>query len=199
MSESYVVYTDGACLNNQAKGGQPGGWGAVFLDGRTFSGYDLSTTNNRMELTAAMEALKNTPIHSEVELYSDSAYLINAFTQHWIENWIKKGWKTSKGTPVENQDLWEKIISLEKDRNVKWLKVKGHSGNHWNEKADELAVEAISKHVNHSSETSEHHRGITLHLTSQQFQLIKESISEKTEKNNEYKELFQYLKSFTSI
>ncbi|OEF97788.1 ribonuclease H [Vulcanibacillus modesticaldus] len=143
MIDKYDVYTDGACSNNQASGGQPGGWGVVFTDGRKYFGGDPSTTNNRMELKAAIEALKNTPIGSEVNIYSDSAYVINAFNQKWIPNWIKNGWKTSKGKPVENQDLWMELLDLEKERNVKWIKVKGHSGNKWNELADKLAVDAI--------------------------------------------------------
>ncbi len=145
MSEKYIVYTDGACSNNQAAGGQPGGWGAVFLNGQKLSGGDLSTTNNRMELTAVIEALKATPHQSEVEIYSDSAYVINAFEKNWIPNWIKRGWKTSQGKPVENQDLWKDLIPLVKDRKIIWKKVKGHSGDKWNELADQLAVAAIPK------------------------------------------------------
>jgi len=144
-SESYEVYTDGACSNNQAAGMQPGGWGVVFTDGRTFSGGMIQTTNNRMELTAAIEALKNTPSGSQVTIFSDSAYVINAFNQNWIKNWIRNGWKTSQGKPVENQDLWKSLVPLTQDREVKWVKVKGHSGNKWNEIADQLAVQAITK------------------------------------------------------
>lgn len=144
MNKTYEAYTDGACSNNQGSGGQPGGWGVVFLDGRQFSGYDKSTTNNRMEMTAAIEALEQIPSGCEIKLYSDSAYLINAFLQKWLVNWQRNGWKTSKGTPVENQDLWKRLIKLENERKVKWIKVKGHSDNKWNNIADKLAVDAIS-------------------------------------------------------
>ncbi|WP_339060174.1 ribonuclease H [Tepidibacillus marianensis] len=144
-SESYEVYTDGACSNNQASGMQPGGWGAVFTDGRSFSGGNKQTTNNRMELTAVVEALRNTPPGSLVTIYSDSAYVINAFNQNWIKNWVRNGWKTSQGKPVENQDLWKSLLPLTQERTVRWVKVKGHSGNKWNEIADQLAVQAITK------------------------------------------------------
>ncbi len=143
MTQEYQVYTDGACRNNQAPGGQPGGWGAVFVDGPSYSGYDARTTNNRMELTAAIEALKHTEPGAKVKLHSDSAYVINAFLQNWFQGWERRGWKNAKGQPVENQDLWRELYQLAKERRVEWIKVKGHAGDRYNEMADQLAVEAI--------------------------------------------------------
>lgn len=139
----YEVYTDGACANNQGAGGQPGGWAAVFVGGSSLSGGDPATTNNRMEMQAVIEALKHVPEQSTIKIYSDSAYVINCFQQKWIDNWERNGWMTSQKKPVENQDLWKEMRSLQKSRNVQWVKVKGHSGNPWNEKADQLAVASI--------------------------------------------------------
>lgn len=140
----YEVYTDGACSNNQAPGGQPGGWAAVFVDGPSYSGAEGKTTNNRMELTAAIEALRHTPPGARVRLYSDSAYVVNAFLQNWFRGWERRGWKNAKGQPVENQDLWRALRDLAAAREVEWVKVKGHAGNVYNEAADRLAVEAMA-------------------------------------------------------
>lgn len=141
----YHVYTDGACQNNQAPGGQPGGWGCVFVDGPSYSGGDLKTTNNRMEMTGAIEALKHTEEGADVTIYSDSAYVINAFLNNWFSGWERRGWKNAKGQPVENQDLWRELRGLAGARRVKWVKVKGHSGSRYNEEADRLAVLAIKQ------------------------------------------------------
>ncbi|WP_242848403.1 ribonuclease H family protein [Sulfobacillus thermosulfidooxidans] len=143
MGITYQVYTDGACANNQAPGGQPGGWACVFVDGPSYSGAEARTTNNRMEMTAVIEALKHTPKDADVIIFSDSAYVINAFQQNWFAGWEKRGWKNAKGQPVENQDLWRQMLDLVKDRQVRWTKVKGHSGNKYNEMADRLAVKAM--------------------------------------------------------
>jgi ribonuclease HI len=137
------VYTDGACANNQKAGGQPGGWAAVFTDGREFSGGSPVTTNNQMELTAAIKALEQTPERSHVKIYSDSAYVINGFAQGWLDKWERNGWLNAKGQPVENQDLWKRLRRVERLRHVEWIKVKGHAGHPLNERADRLAVEAI--------------------------------------------------------
>lgn len=194
MNNIYEVYTDGACSNNQGSGGQPGGWGVVFLDGRQFSGYDKSTTNNRMELTAAIEALKNTPIESEVKLYSDSAYLINAFLQNWLINWKKNGWKTVKGRPVENQDLWLLLIKLESERKVNWIKVKGHSDNKWNNLADKLAVEAISdskinsKDINNENEKIQDE--INIKLSKENYDLLLTTIKKLSTDDVVIKQLY---------
>lgn len=137
------VYTDGACRNNQAPGGQLGGWACVFVDGPTFSGADPSTTNNRMEMTAVIQALEHTDVNAEVTVYSDSAYVINAFLQDWFRGWERRGWKNAKGQPVENQDLWRQMRQLVNQRRVHWVKVKGHAGNPLNEAADRGAVAAM--------------------------------------------------------
>ncbi|MDA8192677.1 MAG: ribonuclease HI [Thermaerobacter sp.] len=141
----YRVYTDGACANNQAPGGQPGGWACVFVEGGSHSGAELATTNNRMELTAAIEALKHTEAGAPVEIYSDSAYVINAFLQNWFAGWERRGWKNVKGQPVENQDLWRELRRLANERQVSWVKVKGHAGDRFNEAADRLAVDAMNR------------------------------------------------------
>lgn len=137
------VYTDGACANNQKAGGQPGGWAAVFADGREFSGGASATTNNQMELTAAIKALEQTPEQSHVKVYSDSAYVINGFVQNWLEKWERNGWLNAKGEPVQNQALWKRLRQLERRRRVEWIKVKGHAGHPLNERADRLAVAAM--------------------------------------------------------
>lgn len=195
MNNKFIAYTDGACANNQAAGGQPGGWGVAFLDGRTYSGGDSSTTNNRMELTAAIEALKNTPAGSTVEIFSDSAYLINAFQQNWITNWIKRNWINSQGKPVENQDLWKRLIKLEQERNVLWQKVKGHSGDKYNELADKLAVEAIP---NKKSSTSQLGK-VTIELTKENYVVLLNILEQNSKNNlearNLYAELQQHLRS----
>jgi ribonuclease HI len=145
--KEYRVYTDGACQNNQAPGGQPGGWGVAFVDGPHFSGFDPKTTNNRMELTAAIEALKHTEPGSFVRIHSDSAYVINAFLQNWFAGWERRGWRNAKGQPVENQDLWRMLKELADARHVEWIKVRGHAGDHYNEIADQLAVGAIREAI----------------------------------------------------
>jgi len=203
METIYEVYTDGACTNNQASGGQPGGWGAVFLDGRKFSGGDMATTNNRMEMTAAIEALKNTPTGSNVKIYSDSAYVINAFKQNWLSNWVKRGWKTSQGKPVENQDLWKELQKFEQERNVTWVKVKGHSGDKWNEVADQLAVNAIPKKGQTPKKTTQQPESTTidtnnevnLQLTEANYTLLLKIISKLAEKDDHFVELYQAIKA----
>lgn len=145
QSPGYTAYVDGACANNQAAGLQRGGWAAVFTDGRSFSGGDEATTNNRMELRAAIEALRQTPPGSRVTIHSDSAYVVNAFLQNWFRGWEVRGWRNVKGDPVENQDLWKQLRAEADQRRVTWVKVKGHAGNELNELADRLAVAAIPK------------------------------------------------------
>ena len=143
------IYTDGACSRNPG----PGGWGAILLYGeleKEISGFSPRTTNQRMELTAAIEGLKALKYPCKVILYSDSAYLINAFNQGWIRNWLKNGWITSTKNPVENKDLWEALIDLSKTHNIKWVKVKGHSSNELNNRCDELARGEIKKNTKRS-------------------------------------------------
>lgn len=142
MSEPVVrIYTDGACSGNPG----PGGWGAVLLyngDRKELSGGETDTTNNRMEMTAVAEALRALKRPCRIRLHSDSALIINAFTQGWIENWKRRGWKKADKKPVENRDLWEAILDAMEPHNVEWIKVKGHAGIEENERADQLAVAA---------------------------------------------------------
>lgn len=137
-----MIYTDGACSGNPG----PGGWGAVLLFGdnrKEISGGDDPTTNNRMELSAVIEALKQLKEPCKVKLYSDSAYVVNCFKQGWHHNWKRNGWLNSKKQPVENQDLWKTLITLMEKHQVEYIKVKGHSDNELNNHCDFLAREAI--------------------------------------------------------
>lgn len=141
------IYTDGACSGNPG----PGGWGAMLIYNETvmeLSGYDPHTTNNRMELTAPIEALSKLKMPCQVDVYSDSSYLVNAFLQRWIVNWVKRGWVKADKKPVENQDLWEQLLKLTQIHQVTWHKVKGHSTNARNNRCDELATGEIKKHRN---------------------------------------------------
>ena len=114
---------------------------------KELSGFEKNTTNQRMELTAAVNALSALKEPCAVELYSDSAYLINAFEQKWLERWQKNGWQNAQKKPVENQDLWRKLLELSARHQIKWVKVKGHSGLALNERCDELAKQAIDKNI----------------------------------------------------
>lgn len=137
-----IVYTDGACSGNPG----PGGWGALIrIDEEVIelSGGEENTTNQRMEMKAPIEALCSLANNSRVEVYSDSAYLVNGFTQRWIDRWKKNGWRTSKGEPVKNRDLWEKLSELTQRHQITWHKVKGHSTDRDNCRCDQLAREAI--------------------------------------------------------
>ena len=136
------IYTDGACSGNPG----PGGWGVVLLyqgNRKELSGYQPETTNNRMELFAAIQGLSTLKESCIVNLYSDSSYLINAFEKHWIDNWQRNGWKTSTKQPVENQDLWKLLLIHVRKHQVRFIKVKGHSDNVNNNRCDEMAVAAI--------------------------------------------------------
>lgn len=140
--EEVIIYTDGACSGNPGKGG----WGAILMYGehkKEISGAEKETTNNRMELTAPIEALKLLKKPCKVKLYSDSAYLVNAFLQGWIYQWQKNGWKTANKGDVKNKDLWEEIYHFTTIHEIQWIKVKGHSDNEWNNLCDKMAVEAI--------------------------------------------------------
>ena len=140
--EKVTIYTDGACSGNPG----PGGWGAILMyqgNKKEISGGKKNTTNNEMELTAVIEALKMLKFPCQVDLYSDSAYVVNAFLQNWIGNWVKNNWKTSSKEPVKNQGLWKELYELTKTHQVKFIKVKGHSDNEFNNRCDELARNAI--------------------------------------------------------
>ena len=137
----YIVYTDGSCLKNPAG---PGGFAAVIVstrDGevREISGGEPSTTNNRRELRAGIEALAALPPRSVVEIYTDSQYMKNAFTKYWLRNWKRNGWITATGEPVKNQDLWRALDEAFSLHKVNFHWVKGHAGNRWNERCDTLA------------------------------------------------------------
>ena len=144
--EKILIYTDGACSGNPG----PGGWGAILMYKeykKEISGGNNDTTNNIMEITAVIEALKllKEPCNLEVEVYSDSAYVVNAFNNGWIYNWKKNNWKTASKDPVKNKELWEILYELVRRFNVKFIKVKGHSDNEFNNRCDELARGEISK------------------------------------------------------
>lgn len=140
--EKVIIYTDGACSGNPG----PGGWGAVLMyqnHKKEISGGKKDTTNNVMELTAAIEGLKLLKFPCEIELYSDSAYLVNGFEKGWIYNWQKNHWKTASKEPVKNQELWEALLEMTKIHKIQFKKVKGHSDNEFNNRCDELARKAI--------------------------------------------------------
>lgn len=124
----------------------PGGWGAILMyrnHKKEISGAKLDTTNNIMELTAVVEALKLIKFPCSIKVYSDSAYVINGFTQGWIYNWMKKGWKTADGSPVKNKELWQTLYQFTQIHKIEFIKVKGHSDNDYNNRCDELARTAI--------------------------------------------------------
>ena len=136
-----AIYTDGACRGNPG----PGGWGAVLLYGghrREISGASGQTTNNRMELTAAIRALEALKRPSEVALYTDSTYVKDGITR-WLPNWKARGWRTAAKAPVKNRDLWEALDAIVGRHDVTWHWVRGHAGNAENERADTLARSAL--------------------------------------------------------
>lgn len=142
--DEVTIYTDGACSGNPG----PGGWGAILMLGenrKEISGGSENTTNNIMELTAVIEALKILKRPCKVNVYSDSAYVVNAFLQKWIYGWMKKGWKTAGGDPVKNKELWQELYSLTKTHDVTFIKVKGHADNEFNNRCDEMAVAESKK------------------------------------------------------
>ena len=132
-----LVYTDGACLGNPG----PGGWAWATLEGRFASGHAALTTNQRMEITAALEAVRANP--GPLEVVSDSIYVVNCFRDRWWEGWIRRGWKNAARKPVANRDLWEPLVELVRGRgDVIFRWVKGHSNDVMNDAVDRLAVEA---------------------------------------------------------
>ena len=137
------LYTDGACSGNPGIGG----WGAILIYNgieKIISGGDNNTTNNRMELTAVIKGLQALKERCQVDIYSDSAYVVNAFLQGWIDSWVVNNWKSSKGQ-VQNIDLWQQLLDLLKKHDVKWHKVKGHADNINNNRCDKLARGEIDK------------------------------------------------------
>lgn len=138
------LYTDGACSGNPGMGG----YGIVLIYKgiqKEFSGFEKETTNNRMELTAVIEGLRKLKENCKVTIYTDSAYVCNAFENGWIENWKANNWKTSNKKDVLNKDLWLNLMWELSKHEVKWVKVKGHSDNELNNLCDKLAVNEIKK------------------------------------------------------
>lgn len=137
MNEPVIIYTDGACRGNPG----PGGWGAVLsYKGTTkeLYGGERETTNNRMELTAVISALEALTKPCNVQLHSDSKYVLQGITE-WLENWKKRGWKTANKSAVKNEDLWRRLDAARERHQIEWQWVKGHSGNNGNDRADQLA------------------------------------------------------------
>ena len=140
--KSVVIYTDGACSGNPG----PGGWGAILVHGdreKELKGGEAETTNNRMELTAAIEALNALKGGCSVDLHTDSNYLKDGITS-WIKNWKRNGWRTANKKPVKNADLWERLEAARERHDVRWHWVKGHAGHPENERADALAREGMA-------------------------------------------------------
>jgi ribonuclease HI len=140
-----IIYTDGACSGNPG----PGGWGAILMYKEKkleISGYEAHTTNNRMELMAPIQALSRLKEPCAVSVYSDSAYLVNAFEKRWLDSWQRHNWLKSDKKPVENQDLWQELLKLTATHRIKWIKVKGHADNPYNNRCDELATGEIKQH-----------------------------------------------------
>jgi len=138
----FKIYTDGACSGNPG----PGGWGAVIFDNdnnqTNISGKEKNTTNNRMEILAAIMALKKIKSNSQITIYTDSTYVKNGITE-WMFNWKKNDWQTASKKPVKNKDLWIKLDKLCEKNKVSWKWVKGHATNKYNNLADQLATSAI--------------------------------------------------------
>ncbi len=137
-----ILYTDGACSGNPGVGG----WGAVLMYNgheKRISGAEQSTTNNRMELFAVISGLECLKEPCEVTVYSDSAYTVNAFTNGWVYDWEKSGWKKADNKPVLNVDLWQRLLGLTRTNKVNFVKVKGHADNEYNNICDKLATDAI--------------------------------------------------------
>ena len=138
-----TIYTDGACSGNPG----PGGWGAILIyekNKKEISGKSKETTNNIMEMTAVIESLKLLKYPCKVNIYSDSAYVVDAFNKKWVESWQKNGWKNSKKEEVKNKELWETLIEFTKIHEISFIKVKGHSDDEFNNRCDELARNAIN-------------------------------------------------------
>ena len=133
------LYTDGACSGNPG----PGGWGALLIwngQEKELYGGEPESTNNRMEMRAVIEGLRALRFPCDVTIHTDSALIMNAFTQNWVDNWKRRGWRKADKKPVENRDLWEEMIGEMEQHEIQWVKVKGHSGHVQNERVDALAV-----------------------------------------------------------
>ena len=150
MTPSVVIYTDGACSGNPG----PGGWGAILLSGanhrKEIAGGELATTNNRMELMAAIQALEALKKPCTVELHTDSLYVMKGISE-WIHGWKRRGWKTADNKAVKNDDLWRRLDEARARHDVSWRWVKGHAGHELNERADELARQGLKDAVDASA------------------------------------------------
>lgn len=153
-----TIYTDGSARGNPDG---PGGYGAIiiYIDPKGVShvkeiseGFE-KTTNNRMELMGVIAGLEALNRPCEIDLYSDSQYVIKAFNDHWIDNWQKKGWKKSDGKPVLNIDLWQRLLAAAKPHSIRWHWVKGHAGHRENERCDELATNAADNLLTYTAVT----------------------------------------------
>ena len=143
MSKKLEIYTDGACRGNPG----PGGWGALLIygdDRKEIYGGEHNSTNNRMELCAAIQALASLKRECELTLYTDSQYVMKGM-QEWIQGWKARGWKTAAKQPVKNADLWQELDTQVARHQVHWVWVKGHAGNEGNEMADQLANRGIDE------------------------------------------------------
>jgi ribonuclease HI len=141
MTPGVVIYTDGACSGNPG----PGGWGAILMFGektKEVCGGEPDTTNNRMELMAAIQALETLTRPCQVELHTDSQYVMKGISE-WIHNWKRRGWRTADNKPVKNDDLWRRLDEARSRHNVQWRWVKGHAGHEHNERADALAGQGL--------------------------------------------------------
>ncbi len=141
-----TIYTDGACSVNPG----PGGWGCVLIFNgveKEFSGFENDTTNNRMEMLAVIQALSKLKEPCEIDLYSDSAYVVNAFIKDWITSWQQKDWKNAEKKPVKNVDLWRQMLELVNIHKVTWHKVKGHSNVEYNNRCDALARGEVDRYL----------------------------------------------------
>lgn len=149
MSAPITIYTDGACRGNPG----PGGWGALLIAGdhrKEVCGGESDTTNNRMELTAAIEALKLLKRPSTVSLYTDSVYVRSGILE-WMAGWKRRGWKTAAKKPVKNRDLWQALDEAAARHEIEWHWVRGHAGDPGNERADELANLGLDQHIGNGS------------------------------------------------
>src|SRR5690242_12392545 len=140
--ERFIIYTDGACMGNPG----PGGWAAVILgpERQEITGFEPATTNNRMELRAALEGLRALPAGAEVHLHTDSQYVRNGMHE-WLARWKRNGWRTADKKPVKNDDLWRALDEAAAAHRVQWHWVRGHNGDPENERCDELANDAIRR------------------------------------------------------
>jgi len=149
-----TIYTDGACSGNPGIGG----WGAILMykdKKREISGAEENTTNNQMEMTAVIKALEKMKESCKITIYSDSAYVVNAFLNDWITGWKMNNWRNASKDEVKNKALWQKLLNLMQGHDVEWVKVKGHADNEYNNRCDKLATTAIKEYKKVNNEEQE--------------------------------------------